>query len=276
MPAHQFQLRFRPHMKTHEITHEFTSSIDSKSTVLGEVNSALFFKAPENALWNLDIHVVGKTEPTSLRAVEGDMKLADILLDRDVWAITICSWHVHGMLACNARIVELNTPGGSVKATFNARGGGKTNFGETSEYFRQPRMQKDTRINALNELVAKRRMQATNPPDNLAQPNEQLRSQSTKEGNTTMSQINHSVPVQTLTFVFGQRIDTMGKTELFTSAQAVAAQIAGLEKSNDAVGSVAIAQEIAGLKKDLAEIRRLLDTQFAKADEAVTGVAAAE
>lgn len=87
-----------------------------------------------------------------------------------------------------------------------------------------------------------------------------------------MSHVNASIPVQTLTFVFGQRIDTMGKNELFTAAQAVAAQIAGLEKSNESVGSVAISQEIAGLKKDLQAIRELLDKNHAKV-EAVTGSA---
>ncbi len=94
-----------------------------------------------------------------------------------------------------------------------------------------------------------------------------------------MSQVNANVPVQTLTFVFGQRIDLMGKPELFTAAQAVASQIEGLKKSNDAVGSLAIQQEIDGLKKDLDSIRNLLDTKFAAqitAGEAVVGAATAE
>jgi hypothetical protein len=94
-----------------------------------------------------------------------------------------------------------------------------------------------------------------------AQQPEQSRSQP-KEGTTMSQQVNASIPVQTVTFVFGHRIDHMGKTELFTAAQAVAAQIKGLEESNKAVGSVAIEQEIDGLKHDLQSIRRLLDDKF--------------
>lgn len=104
-----------------------------------------------------------------------------------------------------------------------------------------------------------------------AQQPEQQRSQP-KEGTTMSQQVNASIPVQNVTFVFGHRIDHMGKTELFTAAQAVAAQIKGLEDSNKAVGSVAIDQEIKSLQSDLYSIRRLLDDKFSVAP-ALTGAA---
>lgn len=78
-----------------------------------------------------------------------------------------------------------------------------------------------------------------------------------------MSQVNASIPVQTVTYVYGYNIDHMGKSELFNAARAVAAEIEGLKKANESVGSVAIEQQIVGLEKDLNNIRGLLDSKYA-------------
>lgn len=128
----------------------------------------------------------------------------------------------------------------------------------------------------IDELVATRRMQATNPPDNPAKPTEESSSQpneqscSQPKGTDTMSQVNASIPVQTVTYIYGHNIDHMGKSELFNAARAVAAEIEGLKKANESVGSVAIAQQIVGLEKDLNNIRGLLDSKYATQSAAET------
>jgi hypothetical protein len=84
-----------------------------------------------------------------------------------------------------------------------------------------------------------------------------------------MSQINPTIPVQTVVFVYGTNVEHMGKQQLLNAASTLKADIKRLTEANEGVESAAIAQEIANLESALVKVRDFLDAQYAAPAEVV-------
>lgn len=83
--------------------------------------------------------------------------------------------------------------------------------------------------------------------------------------------VDVTVPIQTITFVFGTPVTMASENDLFAAAQTVNNEIKALVAANEGVGSVKIEQRISELKEALGKIRELLDADAAPApSEAVS------
>lgn len=71
--------------------------------------------------------------------------------------------------------------------------------------------------------------------------------------------IDVTVPLQTVTFVYGQPVSFLSENDLFNALTSLQAEIDGLKKQNEGLGSTVIAARIAKMEVAKTELLAVLD-----------------